>query len=47
MHHHNYSLTEIEEMLPWEREIYVALLLQYLEDERMRQRQRAMNRQNK
>tara|TARA_B100000212_G_scaffold330094_1_gene296024 strand:- start:319 stop:462 length:144 start_codon:yes stop_codon:yes gene_type:complete len=47
MQHHNYSLTEIEEMLPWEREIYVALLLQYLEDERMRQRQRAMNRQNK
>tara|TARA_B100000683_G_scaffold190080_1_gene183213 strand:- start:64 stop:207 length:144 start_codon:yes stop_codon:yes gene_type:complete len=47
MQHHNYSLTEIEEMLPWEREIYVALLLQYLEDERMRQRQRAMNKQNK
>jgi len=47
MQHHNYSLTEIEEMLPWEREIYVALLLQYLEAERMRQRQRAMNRQNK
>ena len=43
MQHHNYSLTEIEEMLPWEREIYVALLLQYLEDERMKQRQRAMN----
>ena len=47
MQHHNYSLTEIEEMLPWEREIYIALLLQHLEDEKMRQRQEAANQRNK
>lgn len=33
MQHHNYSLREIEDMVPWERDIYVALLLQYIEEE--------------
>jgi hypothetical protein len=47
MQHHQYSLTELEMMLPWEREIYVSLLLQHLDDERTKQRQRAMNNQNK
>jgi hypothetical protein len=47
MQHHNYSLTEIEEMMPWEREIYVALLMQYLEDEKLRERQRAAENRNK
>ena len=36
MQHHNYSLTELENMIPWEREIYIGLLLQYLEEERER-----------
>tara|TARA_Y100000389_G_C17265720_1_gene415361 strand:+ start:380 stop:523 length:144 start_codon:yes stop_codon:yes gene_type:complete len=47
MQHHNYSLSEIEEMMPWEREIYVALLMQYLEDEKLRERQRAAENRNK
>lgn len=33
MQHHKYSLTELEGMLPWEREIYVNLLMQYIEQE--------------
>ena len=33
--------------MPWEREIYVALLMQYLEDEKMRERQRAAENKNK
>ena len=33
MQHHKYSLTELEQMMPWEREIYVGLLLKYLEEE--------------
>jgi hypothetical protein len=45
MQHHKYSLTEIENMLPWEREIYVALLVQYIEDENMKRRQEMMNNQ--
>ena len=34
MQHHKYSLNELDEMLPWEREIYVGLLINYLEEER-------------
>lgn len=37
MQHHNYSLTELNDMMPWEREIYVNLLLNYLEQEKKRQ----------
>ena len=33
MQHHKYSLTELENMIPWERDIYVSLLLQYIEEE--------------
>ena len=30
MQHHHYSLSELENMMPWEREIYVALLMDYI-----------------
>jgi len=45
MQHHNYSLTELENMLPWERAIYVALLIEHIreENEKIEQR-RAMGR---
>jgi len=33
MQHHKYSLTELENMLPWEREIYVTLLVDYIQKE--------------
>jgi len=33
MQYHKYSLTEIENMMPWERDIYVGLLRQHLEEE--------------
>ena len=36
MQHHNYSLTELEDMVPWEREIYLGLLMNFLEEERKR-----------
>lgn len=36
MQYHKYSLTEIEEMFPFEREIYVAMLIKYLEEEKQR-----------
>ena len=36
MQHHKYSLTELDNMIPWEREIYVNLLLQYIEEENER-----------
>ena len=36
MQHHNYSLSELENMIPWEREIYLHLLLQFIEEEKQR-----------
>tara|TARA_Y100000385_G_C13093934_1_gene640188 strand:- start:348 stop:485 length:138 start_codon:yes stop_codon:yes gene_type:complete len=33
MQHHKYSLTELEGMIPWEREIYVTLLQEYIKEE--------------
>ena len=36
MQHHKYSLTELENMMPWEREIYMGLLLQWVKDENER-----------
>ena len=33
MQHHKYSLTELEDMIPFEREIYLGLLEQYIRDE--------------
>lgn len=40
MQHYKYSLTELDDMIPWEREIYMGLLRQYIEEEVERQRQR-------
>ncbi len=37
--HHSWSLTEIENLIPWEREIYISLLQQYIEEENMKNQQ--------
>ncbi len=34
--HHKYSLTELEEMIPFERDIYVTLLAQFIKEENER-----------
>jgi len=34
--YHKYSLAELEEMIPFEREVYVFMLIQYLEEEKQR-----------
>ena len=36
MQYHKYSLAELEDMIPFERDIYVAMLVQYLEEEKQR-----------
>ena len=36
MQHHKYSLTELENMMPWEREIYMGLLMQWIKEENER-----------
>ena len=36
MQHHKYSLTELDNMLPYEREIYMGLLTKYIREENQR-----------
>ena len=43
MQHHKYSLSEIENMMPWERDIYLGLLNQYIEEENLKAQQRQAN----
>ena len=38
MQHHNYSLSDLENMLPWEREIYVDMLVTYIKEENEKQK---------
>tara|TARA_Y100000590_G_C15542208_1_gene947426 strand:+ start:689 stop:823 length:135 start_codon:yes stop_codon:yes gene_type:complete len=44
MQHHKYSLTEVENMMPWEREIYIMLLLKHLEEEKKEQERQQQRR---
>jgi hypothetical protein len=41
MQHHKYSLSEIEDMMPWERQVYTSLLMQYLEQVKQEQEKAA------
>ena len=41
MQFHKYSLTEIENMMPWERDIYLALLRAHIEEENLKAQQQA------
>ena len=34
--YHKYSLTEIENMMPWERDVYVSMLIDHLEEEKLK-----------
>jgi hypothetical protein len=33
MQHHKYSLSELDNLMPWERQVYIDLLLKHLEEE--------------
>ena len=43
MHHHKWSMSDLDELMPWEKEVYVAKLLEALEDE---VKQREQNQKN-
>ena len=43
MQHHGYSLEELENLVPWEREVYINLLVAHLKEEK----DKAKNRQNR
>jgi hypothetical protein len=34
MQHHKYSLTEIDQMIPWEREVYLGMLTNWLKEQK-------------
>ena len=33
MQHHDYSLHDLENMIPWEREVYTTLLMEHIKEE--------------
>tara|TARA_B100001057_G_scaffold122353_2_gene121199 strand:+ start:623 stop:751 length:129 start_codon:yes stop_codon:yes gene_type:complete len=39
MQHHKYSLSDLENMMPFERQVYTTLLMQYLEQVKQQQAQ--------
>ena len=41
MQHHSYSLTELENMIPWEREVYVTMLVEWIKDENERRKRQS------
>ena len=48
MQHHKYSLTELEHMMPWDREIYMGLLAQWIKEENERiEKERAKQKQQR
>ena len=40
MQHHQYSLTELDMMMQWKREIYVAMLIDHLKEVEERSKQK-------
>tara|TARA_B100001113_G_scaffold124648_1_gene101720 strand:+ start:5112 stop:5297 length:186 start_codon:yes stop_codon:yes gene_type:complete len=39
MHHHQWSLTDIESLIPWEREVYIKYLTSVLEKQKLEAQQ--------
>jgi hypothetical protein len=44
--HHQWSLTEIENMLPWERDIYVDKLITHIKDQNQKVRDQERKQQH-
>ena len=42
MQHHKYSLTELDNLIPWEKEVYVSLLTNYIKEENEKRRREGM-----
>jgi hypothetical protein len=45
MQHHNYSLSDLENMIPWEREIYVDMLIEHIKEENKKAEERSRQQQ--
>jgi len=35
--HHNWSITEIENLIPFERDLYVEMLLEFIEEQKQKE----------
>ena len=44
--HHKYSLTEIENMMPWEREVYVGMLINHVQEQNEKSKERTAKRKS-
>jgi len=44
MQHHKYSLTELENMMPWERTVYISLLNQWIKEQEEQRKLQAQQR---
>ena len=42
MQHHNYSLSDLENMMPWERDIYVDMLIEHIKEENKKIKEQQM-----
>ena len=40
MQHHNYALFDIENMMPWERDIYVDMLIEHIKEQNKKQEEK-------
>lgn len=34
MQYHNYSLSEIDGLIPWEREVYLSMLMEHIKEQK-------------
>tara|TARA_B100002019_G_scaffold221366_2_gene194212 strand:+ start:2562 stop:2741 length:180 start_codon:yes stop_codon:yes gene_type:complete len=41
MHYHKWSLECVENMIPWEREVYMNMLMDYLKEEERRYKEQS------
>lgn len=47
MHHHKYSLTELDNLIPWEKRIYVSLLVAYIKEQNEKMKLEMAQRRNR
>jgi hypothetical protein len=47
MQHHKYTLNDLEKMMPWERSLYVNMLIRHVEEENERLKQQMLNNRRK
>jgi hypothetical protein len=47
MQHHKYNLSDIENMLPWEKSVYVTMLVNFVKEENEKLQQEKISNRSK